>query len=113
MVKFLPILRRLKKNRKLILVPSPRFVGKACCLDKYHQCTNRKEEGLLSGMLSGIKEIRRVIRDSCHEWRVSNYKVVNVCTMLDLQEESDYSAWEGAIGGGPGPPDQPGLWQDG
>jgi hypothetical protein len=27
MEKFLPILRRLKKNRKLILVPSPRFVS--------------------------------------------------------------------------------------
>ncbi len=100
MEKFLPILRRLKKNRKLILVHSPRFVCKACCLDKTH-CTNRKEEGFLSGMLNGIKEIRRVIRDSCHEWRVSNYKVVNVCTMLDLQEESDYSAWEEAMGEDP------------
>jgi hypothetical protein len=100
MEKFLPILRRLKKNRKLIVVPSPRYVCKACCSDKNH-CTNRGEEGFLSGMLSGIKEIRRVIRDSCHEWRVSNYKVVNICTMLDLQEESDYSAWEGAMGEDP------------
>ncbi len=75
MERFLPIPRRLKKNRKLILVPSPRFVCKACCLDRTH-CSNRKEEGFLSSLLSGIKEIRRSIRDSCHEWRVSNYKVV-------------------------------------
>ncbi len=100
MEKFLPIPRRLKKNRKLILVPSPRFVCKACCLDRTH-CSNRKEEGFLSGLLSGIKEIRRSIRDSCHEWQVSNYKVVNVCTMLDLQEESDYAAWAWAMGEDP------------
>jgi hypothetical protein len=40
-------------------------------------CVNRMEEGFLSGILEGIKDIRRALRDSCHEWRLTNYKVVN------------------------------------
>ena len=97
MERFLPVLRRLKKNRKLIMVPTPRCVCKACCLDKNH-CVNRREEGFLSGILEGIKEIRRALRDSCHEWRISNYKVVNGCTLLGLQEESSFHEWEEAMG---------------
>jgi hypothetical protein len=97
MERFLPVLRRLRKNRKLIMVPTPRCVCKACCLDKNH-CVNRREEGFLTGILEGIKEIRRVLRDSCHEWRISNYKVVNGCTLLGLQEESSFHEWEEAMG---------------
>ncbi len=97
MERFLPVLRRLKKNRKLIMVPTPRCVCKACCLDKNH-CVNRREEGFLTGILEGIKEIRRALRDSCHEWRISNYKVVNGCTLLGLQEESSFHEWEEAMG---------------
>jgi hypothetical protein len=97
MERFLPVLRRLKKNRKLIMVPTPRFVCKACCLDKNH-CVNRREEGFLSGILEGIKEIRRAQRDSCHDWRLTNYKVVNGCTLLGLQEESSFQEWEDAMG---------------
>ncbi len=93
MERFLPVLKRLKKNKKLIMVPTPRFVCKACCLDKNH-CVNRREEGFLSGILEGIKEIRRVLRDSCHEWRLTNYKVVNGCTLLGLQEESSFHECE-------------------
>ncbi len=44
MERFLPVLKRLKKNKKLIMVPTPRFVCKACCIDKNH-CVNRSEEG--------------------------------------------------------------------
>jgi hypothetical protein len=40
-------------------------------------CVNRKEEEFLSCILEGIKDIRRALRDSCHEWRLTNYKVVN------------------------------------
>jgi hypothetical protein len=100
MERFLPVLRRLKKNRKLILVPTPRFVCNACCTDKNH-CVNRKEEGYLSGILEGIKDIRRALRDSCHEWRVSNYKVVNGCTLLGLQDDSSFQEWEDAMGQDP------------
>ncbi len=78
-------------------MPTPRFVCKACCLDKNH-CVNRKEEGFLSGILEGIKDIRRALRDSCHEWRLTNYKVVNGCTLLELQEESSFQEWEDAMG---------------
>jgi hypothetical protein len=100
MEKFLPILRLLKKNRKVILVPSPRHICQACCQDKGY-CTNRREEGFLSGILGGLKEIRRAIKDSCHEWRLANYKVVNCCTLLGLQEDSCFEAWEGAMGADP------------
>jgi hypothetical protein len=100
MEKLLPLLRLLKKNRKLILVPTPRNVCQACCQDKGH-CTNRREEGFLSGILGGLKDIRRAIRDACHEWRVANYKVVNGCTLLGLQEDSSYEAWEGDMGSDP------------
>jgi hypothetical protein len=100
MERFLPVLKRLKKNKKLIMVPTPRFVCKACCIDKNH-CVNRREEGFLSGILEGIKEIRRVLRDSCHEWRLTNYKVVNGCTLLGLQEESSFHEWEEAMGQDP------------
>jgi len=100
MEKFLPVLRRLKKNRKVILVPSPRHICQACCQDKGH-CTNRREEGFLHGILGGLKEIRRAIKDACHEWRVTNYKVVNCCSLLELHEDSSYEAWEGAMGSDP------------
>ncbi len=98
--KFLPILRLLKKNKKLIFAPLPRYLQQPCCLDKTH-CLNRKEEGYLSGMMASIKEIRRDMKDACHEMRVSNYKVVNRCTLLDLSEESDSSSWIEAMGTDP------------
>jgi hypothetical protein len=63
-----------------------------------NHCVNRREEGFLSGILEGIKEIRHVLRDSCHEWRLTNYKVVNGCTLLGLQEESSFHEWEEAMG---------------
>ncbi len=78
--KFLPVLRRMKKNKKVVLVPSPRHICQPCCQEKTH-CINRGEEGFLSGILDGIKDIRRAVRDACHEWRVTNYKVVNGCTL--------------------------------
>ncbi len=73
MASSLPILCLLKKNRKVILLPFPRHICQACCQDKGH-CTNRREEGFLSRILGGLKEIRRAIRDSCHEWRVATTK---------------------------------------
>jgi hypothetical protein len=95
--KFLPVLRRMKKNKKVILVPSPRHVCQPCCQEKGH-CTNRGEAGFLLGILEGIKDIRRAVRDACHEWRITNYKVVNGCTLLGLNENSGYEEWEGAMG---------------
>ncbi len=40
-------------------------------------------------------------KDACHEWRVANYKVVNGCTLLGLTEDSDFAAWEAAMGTDP------------
>jgi hypothetical protein len=94
--KFLPVLRRMKKNKKVILVPSPRHICQPCCQETH--CTNRGEAGFLPGILEGTKDIRRAVRDACHEWRVTNYKVVNGCTLLGLHENSGYEEWEGAMG---------------
>ncbi len=41
------------------------------------------------------------MKDACHEMRVSNYKVVNGCTLLDLSEEADGSSWIEAMGEDP------------
>jgi hypothetical protein len=34
--KFLPVLQLLKKNRKIIMVPLPRYVCQPCCLAEDH-----------------------------------------------------------------------------
>ncbi len=52
-------------------------------------------------MMASIKEIRRDMKDACHEMRVSNYKVVNCCTLLDLSEEADGNSWIEAMGEDP------------
>ncbi len=52
-------------------------------------------------MLEGLREIRRELKDACHDWKVANYKVVNGCTLLGLTEESDVPAWEEAMGTDP------------
>jgi hypothetical protein len=52
-------------------------------------------------MMASIKEIRRDMKDACHEMRVSNYKVVNGCTLLDLSEEADGNSWIEAMGEDP------------
>jgi hypothetical protein len=49
-------------------------------------------------MLEGLREIRRELKDSCHNWKIANYKVVNGCTLLGLTEDSDCVAWEAAMG---------------
>ncbi len=49
----------------------------------------------------GLREIRRELKDACHDWKVANYKVVNGCTLLGLTEESDFSSWEAAMGSDP------------
>ncbi len=48
----------------------------------------------MATMLSGLKEIRRELKESFHEWKLANYKVVNGCTLLDLTEESEFQAWD-------------------
>jgi hypothetical protein len=98
--KFLPVLQLLKKNRKIILVPLPRYVCMPCCLAADH-CTNRKEKDFLPSILGGLKEARRELKEACHEWKLANYKVVNGCTLLDLSEESDFSAWDSMMGKDP------------
>ncbi len=90
-------LRLLRKNKKIILRPLPRYICPACCNDRTH-CTNRKEDGYINGILEGLREIRRELKDACHDWKVANYKVVNGCTLLGLTEESDFPAWEAAMG---------------
>jgi hypothetical protein len=95
--KLLPLLRLLRKNKKIIMIPLPRYICLACCDDTSH-CTNRKEEGFISGILEGLREIRRQLKDACHDWKVANYKVVNGCTLLGLTEESNFSSWEAAMG---------------
>jgi hypothetical protein len=82
------------------MIPLPRYICLPCCDDRSH-CTNRKEEGFISGILEGLREIRRELKDACHDWKVANYKVVNRCTLLGLTEESDFSAWETAMGSDP------------
>ncbi len=67
--KFLPVLQLLKKNRKIILVPLPRYVCQPFCLSEDH-CTNRKERDFLPTMLSGLKEIRRELKEAFHEWKL-------------------------------------------
>jgi hypothetical protein len=52
-------------------------------------------------MMAGIKEVRRDMKDACHEMIVSNYKVVNDCTLLELSEESDSSSWIESMGTDP------------
>jgi uncharacterized membrane protein YgcG len=98
--KFLPVLELLKKNRKIILVPLPRYVCQPCCLLGDH-CTNRKERDFLPSMLSGLKEIRRELKEACHEWKLANYKVVNGCTLMGLTEESEFPSWEEMMGKDP------------
>ena len=98
--KLLPLLRLLKKNKKLILIPLPRYICLACCDNKSH-CTNRREEGYINSMLEGLREMRRELKDACHDWKVANYKVVNGCTLLGLTEESAFPAWEEAMGTDP------------
>ncbi len=74
--KFLPLLQLLKKNKKIILVPLPRYVCQPCCLAADH-CTNRKDQDFLPSLLGGLKEVRRELKEACHEWKLANYKVVN------------------------------------
>ncbi len=93
-------MRLLKKNKKIIFVPLPRYICLACCDDKTH-CVNRKEDGFINGLLEGLREIRREMKDACHDWKVANYKVVNGCTLLGLTEDSDYASWEAAMGTDP------------
>jgi hypothetical protein len=38
---------------------------------------NRKEDGYIEGLLKGLREIRREMKDACHDWKIANYKVVN------------------------------------
>jgi hypothetical protein len=45
-------------------------------------------------MLSGLKEIRRELKEACHKWKLANYKVVNGCTLLGLTEESEFPSWD-------------------
>ncbi len=69
------IVHALKENKKVIMAPQCRYLGCACCQDKGH-CTNRGEENYRRRMLDGIKEIRREIKDLCHEEQIPLYKVV-------------------------------------
>jgi hypothetical protein len=98
--KFLPVLELLKKNRKIIMVPLPRYVCQPCCLIEDH-CTNRKEKDFLPTMLNGLKEIRRELKEACHEWKLANYKVINGCTLLGLTEESEFHSWDEMMGKDP------------
>jgi hypothetical protein len=98
--KFLPLLQLLKKNKKIILVPLPRYVCQPCCLAADH-CTNRKDQDFLPSLLGGLKEVRRELKEACHEWKLANYKVVNGCTLLDLTEESEFTAWDSMMGKDP------------
>jgi hypothetical protein len=50
MQKLLPVLQLLKKNRKIILIPLPRYVCLPCCLEEGH-CSNRKERDYLTRLL--------------------------------------------------------------
>jgi hypothetical protein len=52
-------------------------------------------------MLGGLKEARQELKEACHEWKLANYKVVNGCTLLDLTEESDFTAWDCVMGKDP------------
>jgi hypothetical protein len=52
-------------------------------------------------MLGGLKEIRRELKEACHEWKLANYKVVNGCTLLGLTEESEFPAWDTMMGKDP------------
>ncbi len=61
--KLLPLLRLLRKNKKIIMIPLPRYICLACCDDRSH-CTNRKEEGFISGILEGLREIRRELKEA-------------------------------------------------
>ncbi len=70
--RLLPLLRLLKRNKKIFFVPLPRYICLACCDDKAH-CTNRKEDGFINELLEGLREMK----DACHDWKVANYKVVN------------------------------------
>ncbi len=63
--KFLPLLQLLKKNKKIILVPLPRYVCQPCCLAADH-CTNRKDQDFLPSLLGGLKEVRRELKEACH-----------------------------------------------
>ena len=98
--KFLPLLQLLKKNKKIILVPLPRYVCQPCCLAADH-CINRKDQDFLPSLLGGLKEVRRELKEACHEWKLANYKVVNGCTLLDLTEESEFTAWDSMMGKDP------------
>jgi hypothetical protein len=52
-------------------------------------------------MLGCLKEIRRELKEACHEWKLANYKVVNGCTLLGLTEESELPAWDEMMGKDP------------
>jgi hypothetical protein len=100
MQKLLPVLQLLKKNRKINLIPLPRYVCLPCCLEEGH-CSNRKERDYLTRLLAGLQEMQRELKEACHEWPLANYKVVNSCTLLNLSEDSSFSEWDLLMGKDP------------
>ncbi len=99
MMRAMPILRAMPENKKVLMAPQCRYL-RPCCDDQAH-CTNCEEELYRRKLLDGIKDIRRALKDLCHDERIHLYKVVNPCGILGLYEES--RSWESSASLGSDP----------
>jgi hypothetical protein len=84
-----PVFKKFQELDKILLVPFPRYLWAACCMDDEH-ATNTRVEGYQEEQLSDLDACQRLWRGLAHRQGLINFKICNTGRLL-----ADAHLWTG------------------
>jgi hypothetical protein len=90
------LLRSAGETEKIILSPLPRYII-PCCNDADH-ITNRTDENFKQGVVDGLGEVRRSLKDLIFGKKLRNFKILDPLSLMygdgDSEEGRNKGCWD-------------------